>query len=85
MAARLEGARMDLNFTPELSLDSPVYFGIEEEIIESQVNDAIDYIHEWYEEPISTEEMGEVLEKFDVDCVDLPRYLINRLDEIEVY
>ena len=67
---------MDMNFTPELSLDSPVYFGIEEEIIESQVNDAIDYIHEWYEE---------VLEKFDVDYVDLPRYLINRLDEIEVY
>lgn len=76
---------MDMNFTPELSLDSPVYFGIEEEIIESQVNDAIDDIHEWYEEPISTEELGEVLEKFDVDYVDLPRYLINRLDEIEVY
>lgn len=76
---------MDMNFTPELSLDSPVYLGIEEEIIESQVDDAIDYIHEWYEEPISTEELGEVLEKFDVDYVDLPRYLINRLDEIEVY
>lgn len=76
---------MDMNFTPELSLDSPVYFGIEEEIIESQVNDAIDYIHERYEEPISTEELGEVLEKFDVDYIDLPRYLINRLDEIEVY
>ncbi|HAU87276.1 MAG TPA: hypothetical protein DCW90_17855 [Lachnospiraceae bacterium] len=76
---------MDMNFTPELSLESPIYAGIEEEIIESQVDDAIEYIHNNYEEPISSNIMSEVLEKFDIEYFDLPRYLINRLDEIDVY
>ena len=76
---------MEMNFFPELSLDSPIYFGIEEEIMEAQVEDAIEYIENNYEQPIPSDLMSEVLEKFDIAYFDLPAYLVNRLDDIEVY
>lgn len=74
-----------MNFSAELSLDSPVYFGIQEELMESQVEDAIEYIEKHYTQPISSDTMSDILDEFDIAYFDLPAYLINRLDEIEVY
>lgn len=77
---------MDMNFSPELSLDSPIYFGIEEELMEQQVDDCIDYLRDNYDDEISSDEMSDVLDEFDISYMDLPAYLVKRLDDaIEVY
>lgn len=76
---------MDFDFSAELSLESPIYCGIEEEIMDAQVNDAIEYIEDNYNQPISSEIMEEVLEQFDITYFDLPAYLVRRLDTIDVY
>ena len=58
--------------------------GLHEELMESQVNDAIDYIRKQYGMSLTVQEMEDVLELFDIDYPLLPEWLKDKLDMFDV-
>lgn len=62
-----------------------MYVGMQEEIMEQVVNDAIDYIRDNYGDELSVADMYSVLEKFDIEYTLLPHWLAVKFDQFEVY
>lgn len=61
-----------------------MYLGISEELVEAEVNDAVEYIRRNYGEHLTVQEMEQVFDDFDIDYPTLPHWLAVKFDEFEV-
>lgn len=65
---------------------NPLYIGLEEELMEEQVLDAVDYIRSHYPDGhLRVEDMDAVIAAFDIDYPQLPKWLQDKFDEFDVY
>lgn len=71
----------DMNF---FEVGNPMYLGISEELVEAQVNDAVDYIRANYGDILTVAEMEQVFEDFDIDYPNLPKWLQDKFDLFDV-
>lgn len=71
----------DMNFEP----GNMLFVGLQEELIEETVNDAVDYIRREYGHSLPFAAMDTVIHEFDIDYNLLPQYLKDKLDEFDVY
>lgn len=63
-----------------------MYVGMQEELMEQVVNDAIDYLRKKYgvAGSLTKDEMEEVFEKFDIEYPLLPHWLAVKFDEFDI-
>ena len=73
----------DASFEPWIVGDM-MTVGLCEELMESQVNDAIDYIRSNYGSCLTLDQMEDALDLHDIDYNELPEYLRDRLDQFNV-
>ena len=71
----------DMNF---FEIGNPMYLGIAEELVEAQVNDAIDYIRSNYGDHPTSANISFVIEEFDIDYPLLPQWLKDKFDEFDI-
>ena len=74
---------LDMNLEPWIVGDIST-IGLCEELLESQVDDVIDYIRSNYGSSLRVDQMDSALDLFDVDYENLPQYLKDRLDTFNV-
>lgn len=72
------------NFDP-FEVGNPMTLGFMEELQESTVNDAVEYIRKYIGNELSVESLEEVFADFDIDYKALPHWLAAKFDEFEVY
>ena len=58
--------------------------GFMEELVQKQVNDAIDYIRSQYGAELTKEQMKSVFCLFDIDYFSLPAYLQSKFDNFNI-
>lgn len=73
----------DASFEPWIVGDM-MTVGLCEELMESQVSDAIDYIRSNYGSCLTLDQMESALDLYDIDYDELPEYLRDRLDQFNV-
>lgn len=54
--------------------------GLAEELIESQVNDMVDYVRSNYGGCLTIDQLEAAMDLFDIDYPNLPQYLKDRID-----
>lgn len=76
---------MTVSFTPyNFEPGNMFYVGISEELVEAQVNDAIDYIRAKYGQILTVEQLEQAFVDFDIDYPVLPNWLQKKFDEFDV-
>lgn len=74
---------LDMNLEPWIVGDISTV-GLCEELLESQIDDVVDYIRSNYGSCLRVDQMDSALDLFDVDYENLPQYLKDRLDTFNV-
>lgn len=75
-----------MRFDMSMEVDNILPLAVSYEIMESQVRDLVDYCRSNYDNHVPIDVFEELLDKFDVaDLSDLPHYLIEEIDSIDVY
>lgn len=60
------------------------YLQLAEQLQESQVNDACDYIRNRYGNELTKEQMEQVFDDFDIQYPLLPKWMQDRFDEFDI-
>lgn len=75
--------RFDFNFDP-LCVGDTSTLGLEEELLEQQVDDAIDFLYREYNGSPTVEDIDNTINQFDIDYLSLPGWLADKFDQFEV-
>ena len=75
--------RFDFNFDP-LCVGDTSTLGLAEELLEQQVNDAIDFLYREYDGSPTADDITDVINQFDIDYYSLPGWLADKFDQFEV-
>lgn len=75
--------RFDFNFDP-LCVGDTSTLGLAEELLEQQVDDAIDFLYREYDGSPTADDITDVINRFDIDYFSLPGWLADKFDQFEV-
>ena len=75
--------RFDFNFDP-LCVGDTSTLGLAEELLEKQVDDAIDFLYREYDGSPTAADMTDTINQFDIDYSSLPEWLVDKFDQFEV-
>lgn len=75
--------RFDFNFDP-LCVGDTSTLGLAEELLEQQVDDAIDFLYREYDGSPTVEDIDDAISQFDIDYSSLPGWLADKFDQFEV-
>lgn len=75
--------RFDFNFGP-LCVGDTSTLGLAEELLEQQVDDAIDFLYREYDGSPTADDITDAINQFDIDYSSLPRWLADKFDQFEV-
>ena len=75
--------RFDFNFDP-LCVGDTSTLGLAEELLEQQVDDAIDFLYREYNGSPTAEDITDAINQFDIDYCSLPEWLADKFDQFEV-
>ena len=75
--------RFDFNFDP-LCVGDTSTLGLAEELLEQQVDDAIDFLYREYDGSPTVEDIDDAISQFDIDYNSLPGWLADKFDQFEV-
>lgn len=75
-----------MKFDMSMDVENILPLAVSYELMESQVHDLVDYCRSNYDNHIPIDDFEELLDKFDVaDLSDLPQYLIEEIDSVDVF
>lgn len=75
--------RFDFNFDP-LCVGDTSTLGLVEELLEKQVDDAIDFLYREYNGSPTADDITDAINQFDIDYSSLPGWLADKFDQFEV-